>query len=578
MFLRTKTTPNSPRRSVQIVENRRDSETGKTKQKILHHVGIAMNEDEEKKLKDLAKDMIAKMEAAAIADSEQQDLFAETAESDVKESAKRGRPRQKKLEDIIVAPQSAAHITLGEIIEEKRLIEGIHEVGGHVFDNLYLGLGERKSLGYRDYHRLRDLVLARIVNPTSKHKAQQNLIQHFNKEHSLDSLYAMMDKVYGEIDTIKAMTFSKTKSLFPDGVDLLLFDVTTLYFESTDTDEMRGFGYSKDCRFNTTQVVLALATNKEGLPIGYELFNGKTAEVKTLIASIENWKKLFDIGSVCFIGDRAMMSEDNVALLEASGYHYVIAAKLKVMSKEMKEKILDLKQYDKLTDQNVKKPKDDDALLIQEFEYAGKRLVVSHTNARALKDQKEREAVIAKLEKNLGEKKKGKAKKLVTNKGVSKFIKMNDSIAVIDEDKIAEDARWDGLHGVISNIPQEEAGRLELLRRYASLWKIEESFRINKHTLKMRPIFHWKPERVQAHVAICYMAFSVLRHLEYQANLIQKIPVNKIIEELLGVQASIYIHKTKKERYRMPGVFSVDARKIYRAFNLERSIDAVVYS
>jgi len=577
MFLRTKTTPNSPRRSVQIVENRRDSKTGKTKQKILQHVGIAMNEDEEKKLKDLAKDMIAKMEAELIAGSDQQDFFAETAPEDVQEGKKRGRPRQKKLEEI-VAPQSAADIKLGEIVEEKRLIEGIHEVGGHVFDGLYLGLGERKSLGYRDYHRLRDLVLARIVNPTSKYKAQQELAKHFDREHSLDGLYAMMDKVHAEINTIKTMTFEKTKSLFPDGVDLLLFDVTTLYFESTDTDEMRRFGYSKDCRFNTTQVVLALATNKEGLPIGYELFHGKTAEVKTLIAAIESWKKLFDIGSVCFIGDRAMMSDDNVMLLEASGYHYVIAAKLKLMSKEMKDKILDLAQYDKLKDQNVKKPKEDDTLLIKEFDYTGRRLIVSHTNSRAAKDQKEREALIEKLEKNLGEKKKGKAKKLVTNKGVSKFIKMNDSIAMIDEEKIAEDARWDGLHGVISNIPEEEASRLELLRRYASLWRIEESFRINKHTLKMRPIFHWKPERIQAHVAICYMAFSVLRHLEYQANLVQKIPVNKIIEELLGVQASIYIHKTKKERYRMPGVFSVDARKIYRAFNLERSIDAVVYS
>jgi len=85
-----------------------------------------------------------------------------------------------------------------------------------------------------------------------------------------------------------------------------LFDVTTLYLETTDTDELRQFGYSKDCRFNTTQVVLALATNEDGLPIGYELFEGNKAEVKTLITAIEHWKTLFNVGNVCFIGDRAM--------------------------------------------------------------------------------------------------------------------------------------------------------------------------------------------------------------------------------------------------------------------------------
>ena len=100
----------------------------------------------------------------------------------------------------------------------------------------------------------------------------------------------VFNKSSPSINKIKELTFKKTQSLFPDGVDLLLFDVTTLYFESVEVDALRNFGYSKDHRFNTTQVVLALATNQDGLPVGYELFEGNKAEVGTLLVAIESWK------------------------------------------------------------------------------------------------------------------------------------------------------------------------------------------------------------------------------------------------------------------------------------------------
>ena len=93
----------------------------------------------------------------------------------------------------------------------------------------------------------------------------------------------------------------------------------------------------------------------------------------------------------------------------------------------------------------------------------------------------------------------------------------------------------------------------------------------------MRPIFHWKPERIRAHVAICYMAFSVLRHLEYQVNLTQKISVQKILEALINVQASIHVHKITKDRYRLPSAFPLVASKIYKTFDLKRSQDAEPY-
>lgn len=186
---------------------------------------------------------------------------------------------------------------------------------------------------------------------------------------------------------------------------------------------------------------------------------------------------------------------------------------------------------------------------------------------------KDRNRVLEKIQKVIG--KKGPTQKLISNQGVKKFTKTDKSSTQIDEDKIAQDAMWDGLHGIITNIQGEKAEAL--LGRYARLWIIEESFRINKHTLEMRPIYHWTPNRIHAHIAICYMIFSVLRHLQYRLNLTQKISVETIIDELRGVQSSIYVHKETADLYRVPGRVTNTVRKIYKAFNLVRSSDATVY-
>lgn len=556
MFIRVKTNSNSPRKSVQICENMRVG--NKIKQRIVHYVGIALDDAEEQKLKNYAQTLIQKITAERAAASPQQSLFPLSSDQ-VSLKPHLGRPKQKALKDILPPSQ----VRLDDIVEEARLVEGVHEVGGAMFDELYAGLLKNK----RPREALKDLVLLRLVHPCSKHAAQKKLGKHFNKNHSLDSLYRMMDELFPLIGQMKRKTFEKTASLFPNQVDLIFFDVTTLYFESTEVDELRAFGYSKDHRFNTTQVVLALATNQDGLPVGYELFEGNRAEVTTLVAAVESWRELFKIGSVCFVGDRAMFTKKNLALLEEHHCQYIIAAKLRALPKAMQSKLFEEKHYRAaVLKQSL--------AWIGEFDYEGARLVVSYKTKRALKDQKEREQLLKKIEKTIG--KKGNPSRLITNAGVKKFVTKDEKARVsVDPEKIAADAEWDGLHGLITNIKDDAAE--SLIARYARLWVIEESFRVNKHTLEMRPIYHWKPERIHAHIALCYMSFSVLRHLQYRVNLTQKISMNAILEELLDVQSSIHIHKKTKDRYRLPGFFTHTARKIYKAFELHRSLDAEVY-
>ena len=617
MFIRTKTTPNSPRKSVQIVENQRDSKTGKVKQKILRYVGIAMDDIEEGKLKQLALEIIAKIQVEQEANSPQLNMLTALSEEERLESLqlknKLGRPHKKNIEDIL----PTSEVRLDMIIEESRVIDGVHEVAGSVYDDQ----GYLNILSNKKYNKiLKDLVLCRISNPTSKLATSHLLGRYYMKEHDLDSIYRTMDHVFDKIGDIQKSTFEATVRLIPEKVDVVLFDVSTLHFESTEVDELRNFGYSKNFRFNTTQVVLALATTPDGLPIGYELFEGNKAEVKTLITAIDGWKKHFTIGEVCFIGDRAMFSEDNLKELESKQYTYIVAAKLRSLPELMQQKIMDQSNYDgtvienkfawvgefsyhqddiKTLEELAKKPQTIRRYRELIEENKERRFVVSYSATRALADKKHRDILVAKIEKQLD--RTSNSAKLISNTSLKKYTSNNGkSDNYLDQDKIEADATWDGFHGVITNIKphkgeptKEETADIKthneaqngtkegdkkdlgyILSQYRRLVKIEDCFRVNKTTLKMRPIYHFKPERIRAHIAICYMAFAVVRQLEYRVKLVKKLSIASIIEELNSVQSSIYVHKVTGDRYRVPGSFSNEARKIYAAINLTRCVDA----
>lgn len=554
MYIRRKKTPNSPRQSIQIVEGYRDSK-GNVKQRIVRHLGVFVDEVEEAKLVALAEDLIVKIRLEREAVIGQGDLF-----SDNSTSIKKGRPTKKLLSDII--PVSA--VKLDEVVEIQRLVEGVHQVGGHVYDQMHFN---RLLARKRDAEMLRDLVLARMVKPDSKRGSLEYLNDQFDKNHDLDAIYRMMDKLHDQIPKIKELCFNSTLALIPNKeISLVFFDVTTLYFESTKIDELRAFGYSKDHRFNTTQLVLALATNEDGLPLGYELFSGNTAEVSTLIKAINSWQSYLKVKDVCFIADRAMFSKANLQALDESGYRYIVAAKLKTLKKEKQQQILSEENYMPAVIGN-------DFTWIADLEHDGKRLITSYKSKRAINDARERQNILDKIKKTIGES--GSTKKLISNSGVKKYTSSEDNNSYIDADKVEQDALWDGLYGIITN--DKTIKPQEAIAKYARLWVIEAQFRINKHNLQMRPIFHWTVARIEAHIAMCYMGFALLKTIEYKVALTQKISVTNIVELLISVQASILRHTKTGDLYRLPSAMKVEARKIYKCFNLKRSDHAEIY-
>ena len=186
------------------------------------------------------------------------------------------------------------------------------------------------------------------------------------------------------------------------------------------------------------------------------------------------------------------------------------------------------------------------------------------------KDKHERDKAIKKLQDRL--KSSISVKSQLSNNGYKKYLQLQsnnddkttcDLSIVLNEDKIKEDEAWDGLKGIVTN--NITLSNEELIHQYSNLWQVEESFRITKHDLKIRPIYHWKPNRVKAHLAISFMAYTLVRYLEHRVRLqYVKLSPEKIRQILLSVQTSIYYDTKTNNKYSMPSLMSDDAKKIYK--------------
>lgn len=452
-------------------------------------------------------------------------------------------------------------VSISDLREESRINVGIEDI----FGKLYREIGFQDLLSKAHQETLRQIIFARLLEPSSKRRLSFVSEKNFDQEIPLDRIYRMMDKLIVEADEVEKKIFSATEKAVGGKISLMLFDVTTLSFETIREDDLRAFGFSKDFKFNTTQVVLALATTQEGLPVGYRLFPGNTAESKTLIESINAWRKHIPIQDVTVIGDRAMMSEENLLALESAGFYYVVAFPLRKLPKKEQASIVDVSGY-------MKTDLDKEIISYKITEKNNRRIISTYSEKRAEKDRKDRERFVKKLEKKLQGCK--DAKRLINNKGYLKYTEIaGKSTAKIDEEKIMRDAQWDGLHGVITNKPL--AG-WEIYEEYRRLWVIEESFRINKHNLKMRPIYHFTPKRIKAHILICYIVFTLIRHLQFQLNKKSRsLSAFKIIDALRDVQASIMRDESSGKRFRMMSRLTEDAEIIYDALGVSRALSTI---
>jgi transposase len=416
----------------------------------------------------------------------------------------------------------------------------------------------RKAAGRNLFHT----VMGRLANPQSKRATVAALEADFGVHLNLQSVYRMMDSVDEKVvEKAKKKTCEAANDLLGRPVQLLFYDCTTLYFESFTEDELKKNGYSKDMKFNQPQVVLGLLATEEGLPVDYEVYSGNQFEGETLKTAIDNIRKSYDLKQVVFTADSAMLSKDNLALLDKLEVAYIIGARIKNLTAAWTRKVLDTGSYESGgTDTPYQR--------IREWDYGdGRRLIVTYSRKRAEKDRHDREKAVEKLRAKIARSKDPAS--LISNYGYKRFLRIEgDAKIVLEEEKLAQAARWDGLHGIITSASELSAS--EAIEQYKNLWQIEDCFRVSKHDLRMRPIFHWTPRRVRAHILICFLALVCIRCLAYRVRLrFESMSPARIVRTLNSVQASILRDTSTNRRYVLPSRISEDARKLYTTMALK---------
>ena len=393
-----------------------------------------------------------------------------------------------------------------EITETKRFLDNIDKV---LFNGTQLLLDKvYDSIGFNRIpdEILRHLVFARVSQPKSKLATVDYLKTYYDEDVELNNIYRYMDKLYNtQMELAQRISVEHTRQILGGKIGLMFYDVTTLYFETSQTDVLREPGFSKDGKTAESQVVLGLLVTEGGYPLSYSLFNGSQYEGFTMIPMIDDFKQRFTLcDDFVIVADSGLMNKNNVKLLQAAGYKYILGARIKSENASVKDWILSLDKKDKAR---------------YEFKREnGERLIVSYSDKRSKKDAYNRDRGITRLKQAY---KNGHITKQQVNKrGYNKFLEISKDIEVfINEEKIAEDCKWDGLKGYVTNT---DLNPEQIIEQYHGLWVVERAFRISKGTLDIRPMFHFTQRRIEAHICICFIAYKVYKELE------RLIAINKI--------------------------------------------------
>ena len=380
-----------------------------------------------------------------------------------------------------------------------------------------LGIDEALSRMEREHSRLElslseivfALVAARLVRPSSKLAVYEQMLTRFYPELlkpddiELHQLYRALDVLATSKDDLEKSLFLHGRDLFSRKIDVVLYDLTTLRFESTaETEALRRFGFSKEKRSDCTQVVLGLMVDPDGIPLGFEVFPGNTVEGKTLVDIVRKIREKFCVRRFIFVADRGLLSKANLDAVRSVGGEFIVGMRIGGLAKKRPE------LYDRTGFKAVA-----DGFEVLETKFGPDRGIVTWSKERAARDEKVRADILNKIRAKLHAGKKVSAKNFVSNTNYRFFLSGLDKgqKPELDEKKIADAAKKDGFFAIVTNVRDMSAQ--EIFAQYKELWRIEDAFGEFKGTLKARPVFHWKDQRIVGHLTLCFIALVCEAHI-----------------------------------------------------------------
>lgn len=343
----------------------------------------------------------------------------------------------------------------------------------------------------------RHLVIARLAYPLSKLKTIEYLYRYQGISLDIDTVYRFLDKLNEKLkDTVEQIAFAHTKRILNDTISVVFYDMTTLYFEASDEDDLRKTGFSKDGKHSNPQIYLGLLVGLGGYAIGYDIFEGNIYEGHTLIPTIEKICKKFNLSKPVIVADAGLLSTNNIKQLQENQYQFILGARIKNETTIVKNKIF------------ATSLKGNEFAVIDKSENV--KLIVVYSDKRAKKDEHNRKKGLERLEKQI---KSGKlTKSNINNRGYNKYLKMEGEITIaIDKEKFEKDKIWDGLKGYVTNCSLKPE---EIIANYKNLWHIEKAFRMSKTDLRIRPIYHRLRKRIEAHICLSFVAYTIYKELE----------------------------------------------------------------
>jgi transposase len=360
--------------------------------------------------------------------------------------------------------------------------------------NVLLSLADQCGLGTLDI-LYRDFAIMRIIEPCSKRRSLQLLQEYFGVSYSRYA-YERLPDLLEERVRIEQAALATAKS-FQDQFALLLYDVTTLYFEThKPDDELQARGFSKDDKPKQPQVVIGLLVTAEGFPLIHEVFKGNTFEGHTMLTVLKKFQQQHHTEKPIIVADAAMLSKINRSVLEEEGYHYIVGARLANAKPAFIQKLCD------------QLPREDGATIRCAYPDEAYEVVCSYSKARYKKDKREFDKQIDKAKSLVARQEPGRRAKFV------KKSKEANKPYLFDETLKQKAEQLLGIKGYCTNIPTEVLSNEQIAQYYHDLWRVEQMFRMSKSDLKARPIFHYTHDAIRAHLLICFMGLMIGKMIE----------------------------------------------------------------